>query len=266
MWQCEKCYNIFHFECIKTWAEPTPSNVIYDVRRLFAWTCPLCSERRAQRPRAACWCGKQSSGTANRRHDRSERSERPNSCSNLCEKVAKCVHDKDTEPCTKRCHPGPCNLPCKASCAEVPETVPETMPGKPSYWVRLCEWYQARRRGVGSLLFLESVLMSLLYYGIGRFTSLHISWWSEPWRHHDFTKYDRLNETMVLISVGCFLVLPLVVLLVGFWAETVYSYVTMLWSLDDTSTRSRLKAWAREVLELLLLLAAVAAVLGPIIA
>lgn len=258
MWQCEHCYNAFHLNCIKTWAEPDETT-ISGIRRLFSWTCPICSVVRIQRPKAECWCGKQSSTNAS--HG-SEGVDRPNSCLAQCKKVAKCIHNRDTDICTKQCHPGPCNQTCKADCADLPEMTPQ----KPSLWFRVFKRLQQRRAGAIRTLLMYTFFLIALYSCIIFFIIKHIQWWSEPWRHRHFTEVSGTYESVTVALVGILVVMPSLILLLALWTSSLGTFFILLLNLDDRSTRGNLKAGTKGIGLLILGLLYVAALITPLIA
>lgn len=215
-------------------------------------------------PRATCWCGKLPSNDGVNHNAVSRGPRRPNACPYLCLKIHKCRHNRDTQPCLKTCHLGPCNQPCKDNCADLPDITPR----KPSVWARLCR--RVRERSVGSMrtLVLDSSGVALVHACIIVFAIKHIGWWSQPWRHHHFTEVSGKYEGLAITLVWCFVVLPLQLVLFASWISSVGSISVTLFNLNDTSTRSKLKAWTKRTGSVVLgLVAAVAvAVLAPIIA
>jgi hypothetical protein len=257
MWQCELCHNVFHFQCIKTWADPDPIYTPYAMRRYASWTCPYCLAVYSGFPRATCWCGKQSSGAIDNHHDR------PNACPDLCEKVTKCKHDRVTDPCMKPCHPGPCNTPCQDSCADVVPDIPSI---KPSSWNRLRKRLQRRTTGTLTGLLLHTFGVCGMYLIIAMFTKIHIRWWTQPWRYHHFTEVSGKYEVLSLILVGIFVVLPILIIALISWLITVGEFFNTLLNLDDTSTRGKPKTWIRRVGSFFLCFVAGASIIIPFVA
>lgn len=259
MWQCESCYNVFHLDCIKPWAEPPAGP---DIIRHVSWTCPLCFVLCHQLPRATCWCGKRSSGNVTVEVTR-DRPVKPNSCSKLCAKVATCtMHNQPTAPCPKTCHPGPCNQPCKTNCGDLPQNVEE----KPNAWARLRSRFRSREQGLLGTLVWLTIFTTGLELAILFFTIKHIRWWTQPWRYQHFTEGPSEYECLVLIFVGLFVVLPGQFGNLILWASSVSRFSTYLFNLDDTETRKGLKALTKLVGLSVLVIVVISAILAPTIA
>lgn len=116
IWNCEKCYHVFHMICIKKWARSPAAHADEE-----GWRCPGCQNINKKFPNVyKCFCGKVKEPEWNRR-------ETPHSCGEVCGKKrshnASCTH-----PCNILCHPGPCP-PCPASvikpclCGKISEKV-----------------------------------------------------------------------------------------------------------------------------------------------
>ncbi|XP_067934473.1 transcriptional repressor NF-X1-like isoform X2 [Watersipora subatra] len=100
VWSCGKCHHLFHFYCIKRWAN-TLMNQGEDREK---WRCPTCQEAYATVPNQyRCYCGKIRDPVWNN-HDT------PHSCGEVCgrKRADNCSHK-----CNELCHPGPCP-PCSA--------------------------------------------------------------------------------------------------------------------------------------------------------
>ncbi|CZR64990.1 uncharacterized protein PAC_14890 [Phialocephala subalpina] len=96
LWSCKSCHHIYHFTCIKAWAEK---------KGTFTWPCPTCKTLqvgKASNMVPSCWCG---------RRLQEKLSYTGNSCGAICFKPNKCTGNP-TAPClsncSKVCHPGPC--------------------------------------------------------------------------------------------------------------------------------------------------------------
>lgn len=261
MWQCKFCHNVFHFECIKTWAKPNQGTTIPTLTRNSSWICPLCFIVCHEQPRATCWCGKRPSddGTVS---VTSVLPGRPNSCSHLCAEVANCMHNQRTEPCQKTCHPGPCNQPCKTSCGVPPQTVTE----KHSAWAGLCSRFRARKPGLICAFVVITIFTIGVEFSIIRFVIQHIKWWTQPWRYQYFTEVSSKYEAWILVFVGLFVVLPFQLCLVAAFASSFCSLFTYLLNLDDTQTRKELKDFTKSVGSIFLVVMVIAAILAPTIA
>lgn len=102
IWNCSKCYNVFHMGCIKKWARSPAAHV-----EIEGWRCPGCQNITRKFPSTYnCYCGKVNEPEWNRR-------ETPHSCGEVCGKK-RSNNDTCTHPCNILCHPGPCP-PCPAS-------------------------------------------------------------------------------------------------------------------------------------------------------
>ncbi|RWS03265.1 Protein shuttle craft-like protein [Dinothrombium tinctorium] len=106
IWSCAFCYNMFHLNCIKTWALSNGS-VESNQQGQSGWRCPVCQHIEKRIPtRYYCFCGKIKNPEFNPYLV-------PHSCGNVCRKKkvssnrVKCDHN-----CTIQCHPGPCP-PCQ---------------------------------------------------------------------------------------------------------------------------------------------------------
>jgi hypothetical protein len=262
MWHCELCYNVFHFRCIKTWSESNPVNTFYRLSRLFPWTCPFYSVGYLDPPRATCWCGKLPSSDGVNHNGVSQRPMMLNACPYLCVKIHKCRHNRDTQPCLKTCHLGPCNQPCMDNCSDLPEITPQ----KPTGWARLCR--RVRERSIGPIrtLVLSSSGMALVHACILVFAIKHIGWWSQPWRYHYFTEVSGKYENPVIIFIWLLIFLPLQLLLLNTWISSLDSIFVNFSNLGDTRTRGKLKAWTKRAGLVVLGLVAVVAILGQFIA
>ncbi|XP_062899261.1 NF-X1-type zinc finger protein NFXL1 isoform X2 [Mobula hypostoma] len=109
VWNCFRCYCIFHMPCIQKWAKDSiflVSSVLDDDfgRKDHPWPCPKCRHQyeQSQTPtRYHCYCGKVEDPPQDPWLV-------PHSCGQVC--------DKDFQPlcghkCLLLCHPGPCP-PC----------------------------------------------------------------------------------------------------------------------------------------------------------
>ncbi|XP_039260940.2 transcriptional repressor NF-X1-like [Styela clava] len=102
IWNCSKCYHVFHMGCIKKWARSPSAHVEGE-----GWRCPGCQNITKKFPSTYnCYCGKVKEPEWNRR-------ETPHSCGEVCGKK-RSNNDTCTHPCNILCHPGPCP-PCPAS-------------------------------------------------------------------------------------------------------------------------------------------------------
>ncbi|KAF3916775.1 hypothetical protein ABW20_dc0108020 [Dactylellina cionopaga] len=109
IWDCTRCYAVFHLHCIKKWAKqalevPNPSNDEIVPQR--TWRCPGCQNPSTDAPdRYECWCGKSENPEVARYVP-------PHSCGQTCGKPREaprnCPHG-----CDLQCHAGPCP-PCSA--------------------------------------------------------------------------------------------------------------------------------------------------------
>lgn len=97
IWDCKKCYTIFHFKCITKWG-----NTSKDAK---GWRCPACQHVSDTIPKDSfCYCGKLQDppfspmGIAH-------------SCGEDCGKLG--MKEDCSHPCNLLCHPGPCPI-CEA--------------------------------------------------------------------------------------------------------------------------------------------------------
>lgn len=127
IWHCLDCYNIFHLQCVRTWAQSSGTNFPFQ-----QWKCPCCLVIQEGVPRGTCWCGKASFNFHSIGRDN------PNSCLGPCQRIVECPHGNPTEICEKLCHPGPCNSPCTAECPNPEALRPDPVPlRQPNCWQRL---------------------------------------------------------------------------------------------------------------------------------
>ncbi|KAH7321991.1 hypothetical protein BKA65DRAFT_556322 [Rhexocercosporidium sp. MPI-PUGE-AT-0058] len=84
IWQCHECYNVYHYQCIKSWERQRLRNRSLVWRGVPSWKCPTCSapQRTVQGPK--CWCGKQDHRLCT--------IDSPNVCGYVCGKAGKCGH------------------------------------------------------------------------------------------------------------------------------------------------------------------------------
>ncbi|KAK6538179.1 FKBP12-associated protein [Orbilia ellipsospora] len=121
IWDCTRCYAVFHLHCIKKWAHtaldvPTPSNDEIVPQR--TWRCPGCQNPSVDAPDGyTCWCGKSENPEVARYVP-------PHSCGQTCgkqrggEENSNNNRDKDKNRscphgCDLQCHAGPCP-PCSS--------------------------------------------------------------------------------------------------------------------------------------------------------
>lgn len=115
IWNCERCYAVFHLQCIKKWAEsslaaaPEPTGAD---RPAPTWRCPGCQNPSEKTPQKyTCWCHKVTSPEP-------VKFGAPHSCGEKCGKkrisTNNCPH-----PCDLICHAGPCP-PCTSMGPEQP--------------------------------------------------------------------------------------------------------------------------------------------------
>ncbi|XP_076819243.1 transcriptional repressor NF-X1-like isoform X1 [Clavelina lepadiformis] len=96
VWNCTKCYNLFHMGCIKKWARSPAAKV-----EESGWRCPGCQNVTKNVPTSYyCFCGKV-------REPEWNRGEIPHSCGDACGRARRDNPDC-THPCNILCHPGPC--------------------------------------------------------------------------------------------------------------------------------------------------------------
>src|SRR5690606_21343820 len=113
IWECEKCYTIYHNTCIYDWIFKLNSNS--QNSQVFKWTCPHCSNITTtlvdKLPEYNCYCKRYFKV----KHDRNFNPELiPHGCGIKC-KFEVCAH----LICTLPCHPGPhmaCNVIEKIRC------------------------------------------------------------------------------------------------------------------------------------------------------
>ncbi len=99
VWNCKKCYRVYHLKCIKQWAlkslasSNTGSNKNTNID---SWRCPSCNIDTVEVPsQYRCWCGKVLHPSGNVFS--------PHSCGQTCNHpLDDCVHG-----CSLQCHPGP---------------------------------------------------------------------------------------------------------------------------------------------------------------
>jgi hypothetical protein len=116
MWHCLVCYTVCHLNCVKSWAITSADTLVQDARtnrrswrNLHMWKYPVCPAQVPEPPKWTSCCG---SSTYNFGCS----PDKPNSRGGICGRVKECVHEDDTLPYTKPCHPGPCNTVCKTTC------------------------------------------------------------------------------------------------------------------------------------------------------
>ena len=102
IYNCDKCFNIFHLNCIRQWAI-SKQDVEPDQGPSKTWTCPACQTKSEEIPaRYFCFC---KSVINPKFHPYTL----PHSCGEKCtRKREECSHG-----CTDLCHPGKC-IPCAA--------------------------------------------------------------------------------------------------------------------------------------------------------
>ena len=110
-WSCDRCWNVFHLDCITSWASRSSSESLS-----AHWRCPTCQLERSSVPtQYLCFCGRDRDPVV-------DRFLTPHSCGEPCGK-ALCRQNPSAEipssgyvcphRCTLPCHPGPCP-PCNA--------------------------------------------------------------------------------------------------------------------------------------------------------
>ncbi|XP_076464689.1 protein shuttle craft-like isoform X2 [Babylonia areolata] len=98
VWNCQKCYCVFHLRCIKQWVKSS-LEAEEDI-----WRCPTCQNSNTARPKGyRCFCGKV-------KDPKFQPGETPHGCGEVCGRKGK---DGCTHKCVLLCHPGPCP-PCSA--------------------------------------------------------------------------------------------------------------------------------------------------------
>lgn len=101
IWNCVKCYHVFHMGCIRKWARSEAARVDGE-----GWRCPACQTTTKSFPNAYfCYCGKMKNPELNP-------NEMAHSCGEVCGKKRDLSKNCD-HPCNILCHPGPCP-PCPA--------------------------------------------------------------------------------------------------------------------------------------------------------
>ncbi|KAH6683978.1 hypothetical protein B0J14DRAFT_465718 [Halenospora varia] len=110
MWHCVQCYNVFHFRCVKAWADASGTMGVLGYK---SWKCPYCQHQYEKIPSASCWCGKESFDL------NVAAAGKPNACLKTCERSGVCKHG-NASLCSKKCHPGPCMWKCTAICDQLP--------------------------------------------------------------------------------------------------------------------------------------------------
>ncbi|EPS44512.1 hypothetical protein H072_1501 [Dactylellina haptotyla CBS 200.50] len=110
VWDCTRCYAVFHLHCIKKWAKqalevPGPSNDEIVPQR--TWRCPGCQNTSIDAPNTyTCWCGKSENPEVARYVP-------PHSCGQTCGRPREGVSKNCPHGCDLQCHAGPCP-PCSA--------------------------------------------------------------------------------------------------------------------------------------------------------
>ncbi|KAF3940159.1 hypothetical protein ABW19_dt0201968 [Dactylella cylindrospora] len=115
VWDCTRCYAVFHLGCIKKWAKQAleatnPGND--EIVPQKTWRCPGCQNTSSEMPTTyTCWCEKSENPEVARYVP-------PHSCGQTCGKPREtpknCPHG-----CDLQCHAGPCP-PCSAMGPQVP--------------------------------------------------------------------------------------------------------------------------------------------------
>ncbi|KAI5686069.1 NFX1 type zinc finger [Leishmania braziliensis] len=89
IWSCHACVQIYHFACIRRWAQVDRDTVVF--------SCPQCRHAQPKPLTDLCFCGKVSK-------PKYDPLVTPHSCGRLCGRVRPfCTHR-----CPAQCHPGPC--------------------------------------------------------------------------------------------------------------------------------------------------------------
>lgn len=89
IWACQACFQIYHFACIRRWAQMD--------RESENLTCPQCRHTQAKPLTDLCFCGKVSKPKFDPLLE-------PHSCGRVCGRTRPyCTHK-----CPMQCHPGPC--------------------------------------------------------------------------------------------------------------------------------------------------------------
>ncbi|PVH76838.1 hypothetical protein DL98DRAFT_591848 [Cadophora sp. DSE1049] len=206
IWQCKECYNVYHYNCAKTWEHQSIQNRSFAWLGMPAWRCPTCSTPQTAIRGPYCWCGRQE-------HLLSAIGS-PNACGNVCSKVGTCAHNLNRS-CVERCHPGPCKYPCTNECPPGPINPPRT----PTAWDRFCGRVSRRSKRTCRILASLWVGLVMVYGLLGILFHFHIRWWTMPHRYPWFASNYAATETAVLVVPGFLLLLGIGLMIITLGKE-----------------------------------------------
>ncbi|KAF4624813.1 hypothetical protein G7Y89_g13360 [Cudoniella acicularis] len=229
MWHCTDCFNVFHFRCVKAWADASGTLGITGQK---TWKCPFCQVYQDKLPKATCWCGKESFDLSN------AAAPKPNACLNKCERKGSCAHGNSTI-CSKNCHPGPCKWKCTATCDNLPPR-PVKPPGAIA---RFRKRFKDRPKGKITGVIVLFTLLAASNVAMYFFFAAHVRWWAHPYEYPNFSTSSVSDwETGLLIVFGGLIIWPLLcVLIFGFCNET-SEVVSQLLDLKTPTTKKNRKA------------------------
>ncbi|KAH7393634.1 hypothetical protein BKA64DRAFT_644370 [Cadophora sp. MPI-SDFR-AT-0126] len=204
IWHCKQCYNVYHYNCAKSWEVESTHNHSFPWLGMPAWKCPTCSAPQTAIRGPYCWCGRQE-------HLLNPMGN-PNSCGNICASFGKCAHDMNRF-CVENCHPGPCKYPCNAECPRGPISPPRP----PTAWDRLCGRVSQRSKGTVRKLVALWFGMAVVYGALGAFLYYHIRWWTMP---YEYPNFEGRLETFILIIPGLLALVGIAIMIINLGGET----------------------------------------------
>ncbi|KAH8679580.1 hypothetical protein BGZ60DRAFT_524798 [Tricladium varicosporioides] len=250
MWHCTQCYNVFHFRCVKAWADASGTMGVLGYK---SWKCPYCQHLYEKIPSASCWCGKESFDL------NVAPAGKPNACLKTCERSGVCKHG-NASLCSKKCHPGPCTWNCTAICNQLPPR-PIKPPGMVS---RFRKRFKERPKGKLPGVIAMFMMICAVYTAIWFFVAHHIRWWAHPYEFPNFIKSSAAGwEVAMLIILGIFIIWPLLGVLLFSFSTEFGALVAHLLNLDTPTTKKTRKGCITLVMYGFLLVVGMGLWIGP---